>query len=169
MAIEFAILALPFFTIIFAILETAMVFFAQQILESAVQDTSRFIQTGQAQATGTDWNIDNFRTAMCTKLYGLFDCHDAGKMRIIVRPVGTFTDANVDLPINADCTPGGDPTKCDWAVQNAYNDGTRNQVMVVQVYYKWPTVVNLPWFNLETQAGGTRLLSAVRVFRNEPF
>jgi hypothetical protein len=41
--------------------------------------------------------------------------------------------------------------------------------VIVQAYYKWPTLIDLPWFNMATQAGGDRLLSGVRVFRNEPF
>ncbi len=173
-AIEFSILALPFFTIIFAILETAMTFFAQQLLESAVQDVSRFIQTGQAQAIGTDWDESDFRTAMCDQLYGMFDCAIASdptksRMQVRISVVTSFSAATVTPPVSAACGPGASEAQCDWAITSAYNDGTRNQVILVQAYYKWPTIVSLPWFNLETQAGGNRLLSAVRVFRNEPF
>jgi Flp pilus assembly protein TadG len=39
--VEFAILALPFFTLIFAILETSIVFLAGQILDASVHDASR--------------------------------------------------------------------------------------------------------------------------------
>lgn len=170
-AVEFALLALPFFTIIFAILETAMVFFAQQILDSAVQDTGRFIQTGQAQAISANWDLQDFRDAMCPKLYGMFDCNDDNKLRIIIKPVTSFDTAStlIEPPIEDTCEPGAPVTDCDWDVSSSYDDGTRNQVMLVQAYYKWPIIVNLPWFNLATQAGDTRLLSAVRVFRNEPF
>ena len=42
-AVEFGILGLPFFTIIFAILETTMVFLAGQVLDGAVEDASRLI------------------------------------------------------------------------------------------------------------------------------
>src|SRR5690606_1677698 len=71
-AIEFAILSLPFFTLIYAILETSIVFLTGQILDSAVNDASRMVRTGQAQTAG--WDIDDFRDAMCDGLYGLFDC-----------------------------------------------------------------------------------------------
>src|SRR5690606_12098453 len=70
-AIEFAILAPLFFTVIFAIIETAMTFFAQQVLESALQDTSRFIRTGQSQA-GTPWNAAQFRRELCGRSFGFF-------------------------------------------------------------------------------------------------
>ena len=44
-----AIVATPFLAVLFAIMETAMVFFAGQTLETAVADSSRLILTGQAQ------------------------------------------------------------------------------------------------------------------------
>ena len=46
-AVEFAILALPFFSIIVAIMETSVILLAGAILDSAVQDTSRVIRTGR--------------------------------------------------------------------------------------------------------------------------
>ena len=46
--IEFAIVIMPFLALLFAILETALVFFAGQVLETAVTDASRLVMTGQA-------------------------------------------------------------------------------------------------------------------------
>jgi hypothetical protein len=40
---------------------------------------------------------------------------------------------------------------------------------MVQAYYKWPVMLNFGGFNLQTAGDGTHLLSAVRVFSNEPF
>ena len=71
-AVEFGILALPFFTIIFAIIETAMMFFAQQTLDSAVEDASRMVRTGQAQSQGFD--LTAFRNYMCGYTFNLFNC-----------------------------------------------------------------------------------------------
>ena len=48
-AIEFGILGMPFFALLAAILETSYVFLAGQILDTAVQDSARFIRTGQVQ------------------------------------------------------------------------------------------------------------------------
>ena len=48
-AIEFALVAPVFFALLFAILETALVFFAGQVLETVTQDSARKIMTGQAQ------------------------------------------------------------------------------------------------------------------------
>ena len=51
-AVEFAIVVAPFLAMLFAILETALVFFAGQTLETAVSDSARLILTGQAQTPG---------------------------------------------------------------------------------------------------------------------
>jgi Flp pilus assembly protein TadG len=165
-AAEFSILALPFFTVVYAILETSIVFLAGQVLDSAVQDASRKIRTGQAQTA--NWTIDTFRTAICDGLFGMFDCSTA-KLKVKVSVVSTFATATVTNPINPACTAGGSEANCDWVLAPSYDPGTGSSIVLVQAYYKWPTIMNLPGFNLATQAGGTRLLSAVRVFRNEPF
>lgn len=165
-AIEFAILALPFFTLIYAILETAIVFLAGQMLDSAVQDASRQIRTGQAQSAS--WNVDSFRAEVCKGLYGMFDC-SADKLKVRVSVVASFSSASIAPPIGAECTVTSPPEKCDWTIIQGFNGGLGSQVVLVQAYYKWPTLVNLPGFNLATQAGNTRLLSAIRVFTNEPF
>ena len=162
-AIEFGIFALPFFTLIYAILETSMIFLAGQVLDSAVNEASRKVRTGQAQTAS--WSIDEFRSAMCDGLYGLFDCTN---VKISVSTVTTFKDANLSAtPVDEECK--NDPSKCDWTITEAFTPGVGSEVVLVRAYYKWPTIVNLPGFNLANMADGTRMLSAVRVFKNEPF
>ena len=46
--------ALPFLALTFAILETALVFFAGQTLEAAAAESGRLIMTGQAQTQHFD-------------------------------------------------------------------------------------------------------------------
>src|SRR5262245_7928851 len=46
-AIEFGLVAAPFLALLFAIMETAIVFFAGQALETAAADSARLIMTGQ--------------------------------------------------------------------------------------------------------------------------
>jgi Flp pilus assembly protein TadG len=168
-AVEFAILALPFFTIVAAILETALVLFAGQILESAVQDSSRQLRTGQAQQT-SGYDAQAYRDAICAGLYGMFDCDsESEKLLVKVDVLESFGDvsASVNSPVGSACATVA--TACEWTVEESFDPGSGEDIVVVQAYYKWPTIVNLPWFNLATQAGNSRLLSAVRVFMNEPF
>ena len=51
-AVEFAMIAPMFIALLFAILESAMVFFASQVLETVTQDSARMIMTGQEQTAG---------------------------------------------------------------------------------------------------------------------
>ena len=51
-ALEFALVAAPFIALLLAGLQTALAFFAGQVLESAVADSSREILTGSAQNAG---------------------------------------------------------------------------------------------------------------------
>ena len=53
-AVEFGMVAAPFLALMFAIMETALVFFAGQTLETAVADSARLIMTGQAQSQSFD-------------------------------------------------------------------------------------------------------------------
>lgn len=173
-AVEFGLLAIPFFTMIFAIIETSMAFFAQQVLESALQDATRFIRTGQSQAGALAWDQAAFRAEVCDNSFGMLDCAgtNADRLRVRVKPVTTFdaaADENIS-PVSSECTADvTDPAKCNWAFAESYDDGKGSDVIIAQAFYKWPTLVNLPFLNLANQAGGNRLLSAVRVFKNEPF
>ncbi len=85
-AVEFGMVAVPFLGLTFAILETALVFFAGQTLETAVTDSARLIMTGQAQTGG--WSKEDFKNAVCSHMYGLFDC--AGKMYVDVKTYTSF-------------------------------------------------------------------------------
>lgn len=155
-AVEFGLLALPFFAIIGAILETSLVFLASQILDSAVNDSARLIRTGQAQTA--NYTVAEYRTAICDGLYGMFDCDE---VKIRVSEVANFGAATLGNVVDIN-----DGT---WTIVENYDDGAGTSVILVEAYYKWPTALDLLNFNLSNLADGTRMLSAVRVFRNEPF
>jgi Flp pilus assembly protein TadG len=157
-AIEFGILGIPFFALLAAILETSYVFLAGQILDTAVQDSARFIRTGQVQ----DYNLADFNAEICRGLYGLFDC---SKLRINIEPVTSFSSATITSVLPTTCTPSA----CDWALAEKFDPGGKSEVILVRVYYKWPTIVNLGGFNLSNTGANSRLLGSVRVFANEPF
>src|SRR5256714_14740641 len=85
-AVEFAMVAAPFLALMFAIMETALVFFASQTLETAVADSARLIMTGQAQSQRFD--AAAFKNAVCSKIGGLFDC--SGGVYVDVKTYSSF-------------------------------------------------------------------------------
>jgi Flp pilus assembly protein TadG len=154
-AIEFGFVALPFLALTFAILETALVFFADQTLEAAVSDASRLILTGQAQTAS--YSQANFQTQVCNRLYGLFDCT---KLTVDVKNYSTFAAINTTPPV----TNGQiDNTK------TGFTPGGPGCIEAVSLYYPWPIYVTLLGNKLDNLSTGYRLLVATAVFRNEPY
>lgn len=157
-AVEFAMVAAPFLALLFAIMETAMIFFAGQTLETATADTSRLIMTGQAQSQG--YQMTEFKTALCSRVYAMFDC--ANKIKIDVRTIGTtsFGSANTSKPISNG--------KVD-SDNFGFKPGGPGCIVVTKVMYEWPVFVSLLGLNLADLANGKRLLMATAAFRNEPY
>src|SRR3546814_10831981 len=110
----------------------------------------------------------NYKDAICAGLYGMLDCN-SDRILVKVDVFGSFSDAAAAIksPRGSDCAT--DASACDWTAEETFKPGSGSDIVVVQAYYKWPTIVDLPWFNLATLAGDDRLLSGIRVFRNEPF
>jgi Flp pilus assembly protein TadG len=159
-AVEFALVAAPFLALIFAIIETALVFFAGQTLEAAASDSARLIMTGQAQAAG--YSKDDFKTkVVCNYLktgVSLFDCENG--VTVDVKSYTNFAAINTAPPI----VDG----KLDTS-SISYTPGTAGDIVVVRLYYQWPLYVTLLGNDLSNLGGGKRLLVATSVFRNEPF
>jgi Flp pilus assembly protein TadG len=153
-AVEFAIVALPFFALTFAILETALIFFAGQSLQAAAADASRLIMTGQAQQS--NYSASDFKTQVCNRIYGLFDC--SGGMTVDVKTYTTFGSVNTTAPVS---NGQFDSSK------TGYTLGGPSCIQVVTLYYQWP--VFLPMLSLSNLSGNNRLLQATAVFKNEPY
>lgn len=158
--IEFAILGVPFFAIVGAILETSVVFLASQVLDSAVNDASRLIRTGQAQSASYDQA--NFKSVICDRLYGLFG--DCSGLRVKVTEIKDFASATVLPPVETNCQD-----VCNWTLQEIFDPGGGSSIILVQAYYKWPITLSFGGFGLANQPDHTRLFATVRVFGNEPF
>src|SRR4051812_13261344 len=126
-AVEFGIVAAPFLALLFAIMETALTFFAGQTLETALADSSRLIMTGQAQSQSL--TQATFKDAVCARIHGLFDC---SKVYVDVRTLASF-DVAVPPPLDADGN----------FVPMLYNPGDPSQIVVVRLFYQWPVYVSL--------------------------
>ncbi len=155
-AIEFGLVAAPFLAILFAIMETAFIFFATQSLEFAASQSGRLIMTGQADSGG--WDQAAFKTKVCANVVALFDCQS--KLFVNVQKYSSFGSAST--------TPPYSNGQLD-ATQVKFQPGSPGEVIIVQLYYQWPVYVSLFSNNLANQSGNKRLLVATSAFRNEPF
>jgi Flp pilus assembly protein TadG len=155
-AVEFALVAAPFLALTFAILETAFVFFAQQTMEATAADASRLVMTGQAQTA--NYTAADFKTAVCTRVYGLFDC--ANGMTVDVKTYTSFSSVDNTAPVTSGAF---DSTK------TGYTPGGPGCIVRVTLYYQWPIYVSMWNTALSNLNGNKRLLVATAVFRNEPY
>jgi len=155
--VEFAIVAAPFLALMFAIMETAVVFFASQTLETAVGDSARLIMTGQAQTSS--FTQTQFKNAVCAKILGLFDCQ--GGLQIDVKTYTSFSTVSSAKPIDSN----GNLQTSNFG----YSPGGPGDIVVVRLMYQWPIYVSLLGFNLADMAGNKRLIMATAAFRNEPY
>jgi Flp pilus assembly protein TadG len=157
-AIEFALVAAPFLGMLFAIIQTAMVFFAGQALRTVGAGSARLIMTGQAQTQGYD--ATKFKNAVCAQVYGLFNCQ-AG-LYVDVKTYSAFSNINNSaLPVDSN----GNLQTGNFG----YQPGGPGDIVVVRLMYQWPVYVSLLGLNLSDMSGGNRLLMATAAFRNEPY
>lgn len=157
-AIEFGLVAAPFLALVFAIMETAVVFFAGQTMETAAADSARLIMTGQAQTQGFDQA--KFKEAVCARIYGLFNCN--GGLFVDVKTYTAFSNINnSQLPLDANGNLQTDSF--------GYQPGGPGDIVVVRLMYQWPVYVSLLGLNLSDMSGSKRLLMSTIAFRNEPY
>jgi Flp pilus assembly protein TadG len=160
-AIEFGIVALPFFALLLAIIETAFMMYADQVLETAASDSARLIMTGQAQTQGYDATA--FKNQVCARISGVFDCKNS--VYVDVRTYTSFSSANPNSGMGGLLDGQG-----NLQTNFQYQTGGPGDIVVARLIYKWPLYSTLLSMNtLSNMAGSNRLLVASAAFRNEPY
>ena len=165
-AVEFALVAAPFVALLLALIQTFLVFFAQQHLEEVVTESSRMILTGQeqAQAQAQNWTQAQaqaqFAQAVCSNVVILFNCNN---LMIDVEVAGSWSSASTGMP-SLTFDNNGNVTNV-WQ----FNPGNPGDIVVVRVMYQWPVFMGPLGFNLANLSNGNRLLMASTAFQNEAF
>jgi Flp pilus assembly protein TadG len=161
-AIEFAILAIPFALLVFAILESCIAFAAQEVMANITDDVSRRLRTGQLKAA--DIAGDNLKTMICDKLEIIVSQDCPNQLDVDLRQYTTFADAAAAgfktaggkvILTNGTATPAFSVT---WGGPESRN--------MLRVFYKWPIMTDL----LAQSMGGSKTLHFASVtWQNEPF
>jgi len=154
-AIEFAMLALPFVFMIFAILELCVVFMLDSVLDNATSETGRLIRTGQAQAAGMTG--EQFKTILCGRM-SIFSGECADRVTIDVRVIPQFAYVPPD--------PMKDGT-FDPSVLS-YTNGAPRNLILVRVWYRHTLMTPFLSQGLSRLGDGTARMAATTAFRNEP-
>ena len=163
-AVEFALVSIPFFLILFSILEQGFYFLGNRLIDAGVNQISREIKTRQITASNT--SESEFKTALCAKtLMAIFDC---SKLSVDVRTIASF-EAPAAPPVldnnQLDTTGFG------------FAPGGRSTINVIRAYYDWPTVLDwgsiasAGWGGITGEGMGThgfRRIVGSAAFLNEP-
>ncbi len=152
---EFALVAPLFFALLFAIIETALMFFASQVLETITQNSARMIFTSQAQTQG--FTATQFKTYVCGQIPALFNCSN---VYVDVESYSSFSSITLNTQIDSNGN----------FINNnmQYSPGGPGSIVVVRVFYPWQLFVTGLGFNMSNLTGNQRLLVATAAFQNEP-
>jgi Flp pilus assembly protein TadG len=153
-AVEFAIVAPIFFALLFAILESGIMFMAGQLLQTITQESARMILTGQAQTAA--YTQAQFATYVCSQIPAVFTCSNVS---IDVESYSSFSTVPVSNPIS----------NGNFTTSLQYSPGGPGDIVVVRLYYQWPLFVTGLGWNPSNLTGNKRLLVGTAAFRNEPY
>lgn len=158
-AVEFGLVAAPFFMMVCGIIELAMIFMVSVSLENSTITLARTIRTGEMQTAGGA-NATTFRDTICDNMGWLqADCKT--KLRVDVSKFTSFSNTNgQSAPITNGAWNSATPS---------FNCGGPGDIVLVRAFYEWPMFA--PGFNIALQKlnGGKTVISAATTFRNEPY
>jgi Flp pilus assembly protein TadG len=171
-AIEFALLAIPYFMVVFAIIETFIAFAGEELVSNAVDTMGRKIRTGQITAANTDRTA--FRTAFCKEISILITCSATeaatpNKLFVDVQKFATFGAIPTTIPRKSTASFSDLDTS---ALQ--YAPGGAGTINMVRAYYKWQVIGDLirPYISNVRPADGSSayfLIVATAAFQNEQY
>lgn len=157
-AVEFAFIAPLFFALIFAIIESAIIFFAQQALETGTQDTARLMLTHQAQ--DADMTQVQFKNNLCNRVSMLMTC---SSLYVDVKSYPSFSAVTISDPIDG---------SGNFVNNFTYQDSNPGDTVVVRAFYQWPLFVTKLGYNIanigRNSTTSYRLLAATAAFQVEP-
>lgn len=154
-SIEFAVVAVPLIGLIFAIAETGIKMLSQHVLDTAVQDASRKIMTGEAQNSG--FTPAQFKAEVCSRVSGFVDCSNA--VYIDVRNYTSPAPPPIKPIKNGVFDPSG----------FGYSPGGPNCIMVVTAAVEYPAYTQVLGDLPKELNNGKQVLLSSASFRNEPF
>ncbi|AXA40768.1 TadE/TadG family type IV pilus assembly protein [Rhizobium leguminosarum] len=177
-AIEFALLAIPYFLVIFAILETFVAFAAEELVSNGVDTMSRRMRTGQITynlGRTTDMNQAQFRQAFCDEISILVRCSASevatpSKLYLDVQTFSTFSAIPTTIPkLSTDKYADINTAAFKYAPGGA---GTIN---MIRAYYRWEIITDLvrPYITTIRPSDGSMpsqyLIVATAAFQNEQY
>ena len=156
-AVEFSLIALPFFALLFGTLELGMYFMASTTIDTAAMNSARKIRTGQMQTGGSN-NAASFKSDVCSNMSWLSSSDCTANLQVDVRTFSTFSGITVTPPTTAGAI---DPAKLQ------YNAGASCDIVLVRVFYPYTLVAPTLEPGMADLGATKKLITSAVAFRNE--
>jgi len=163
-AIEFAMLAIPFALLVFAILESCISFAGQEVMANITDDVARQLRTGQLQKTNvTEASI---KQLICSRLEIMVAKNCPGLV-VDLREYASFADAaSASFQIvNGDIVLTQGTNSMAFTV----SPGLAESINMLRVFYKWPVMTDFLAKSMANLKDGNTLHFASVTWQNEPF
>lgn len=164
-AVEFAIVAGPFFYVLGCICETGLMLFTEYVIQNSVQEAARIVRTGQA-TTGDGTVIlsqSDFKAEICENVSIIIDCD--GMVSVYVNNADTFAALTTSMPDPLTVGPKADGGR----YTAVYQPGAQLRTTTVIATYDWDFAFPFMDFLGNFGDGSKRRLYGLAIFRNEPF
>lgn len=155
--IEFAIVGPVLIALIIATIETGLTYFSQESLETAAELGLRTVATGATSKAKL--NKEEFTRKVCGFLPDHMKCE-----RLTVDVVSAPTLGATNAAAFA-----ARPTDGNLPANTAFKPGGPGDVIILRLFYAWPTISGPLNFTLANMKSGERLLVATKVARAEPY
>jgi Flp pilus assembly protein TadG len=162
-AIEFAMLAIPFALLVFAILESCISFAGQEVMANAADNVARQLRTGQLRPPLDQAQL---KQLICNKME-IVVAKGCPGLVVDLRHFNTFADAaNAGYRIS-----GGDIVLTQGAATTDFtvDPGPASSKNMLRVFYKWPIITDFLSKSMSNLNGGKVLHFASVTWQNEPF
>lgn len=183
--LEFALVSPAFFALLLAILNTILIYLAQEGLETAAESAARLLLTGEAQTLTlnghTGMTATDFKNAICNGISGTDASGNAVTYSTMLPPMLTCANltVNVTNSTSYNVTSANAPTftynksgvitSTNTGYQTGSSTGGQNKVVVLQLVYLWPTAIGPLGLDLSNQPNGNRMLVASAAFTTENY
>jgi TadE-like protein len=161
-AVEFGLVALPFFLFILGILGIGLYFFTTSSLEHGAEAAARKIRTGEAQKGAL--TVGDFKKLVCEEAGSYIDCD---KLRVVLQHGEHWSDVSPISCIDSNGDVASSTGSSDEIV-SGYT-GAASEVVLVTLCYEWDLAESFSFIEFAQNSDGAAILQAATAFRTEPY
>lgn len=158
-AVEFAMLALPFFMLVLGVAQLGLLIITSTTLDSATASAARAIRTGQMQQGGTA-TASSFAASVCSGMGWLTSSNCTSNILVDVRTFSDFAAISATPPV---ANGALDPT------QTQFDPGVSCSIVLVRVFYPYTLAAPLLEPGLPNLGSSKVLITSSATFRNENY